>query len=116
MSPRHPLTCVILAAAAAALAPFASGCAQERHPVVPATAMLGAEGEKRLTYTTNGPGTLYVYDDEADRLLYSGDVSGERQITVDPERNEISVDGALVQDKTLTRGRTHRIFFQPRFR
>ena len=35
------------------------------------------------------------------------------QITVDPERNEIMMDGRLVQDKKLERGHTHRIYFLP---
>ena len=46
-------------------------------------------------------------------IVYSGEVDGERQIMVDPERNEITVDGRLVQDKKLDRGHTHRIYFQP---
>jgi hypothetical protein len=99
-----------------ALAGVGAGCAPDRHEVVPATATLAAEGEKRLTYTTNGPGTIYVYDETAHRLVYSGEVTGARQITVDPEKNELTVDGTLVQNKTLTRGHNHRIFFQPRYR
>jgi hypothetical protein len=99
-----------------ALTGFMTGCAPERHEVIPATATLGAEGEKRLTYTTNGPGTLYVFDQTANRLVYSGEVTGERQITIDPDKNELTVDGTLVQNKTLTRGHVHRIFFQPRYR
>ena len=92
---------------------YAAGCAQERHEVIPASALLGSEGEKRLTYTTNGPGMVYVHDHSDNSLVYSGEVDGERQIMVDPERNEITVDGRLVQDKKLDRGHTHRIYFQP---
>ena len=96
---------------------LAGGCAKEkRHDVVPATALLGAEGEKKLTYTTASAGTLYVYDQVADRLVYSGQVESGRSISIDPEKNEVSVDGTLVQDKTLTKGHNHRIFFQPRYR
>jgi hypothetical protein len=115
MRRRHTLFLATLLTTSA-LAGFQTGCAPERHEVIPATAMLGAEGEKRLTYTTNGPGTLYVYDQTANRLVYSGDVDGTRQISLDPEKNELTVDGTLVQNKTLTRGHNHRIFFQPKFR
>ena len=116
--PRHHtlLLAAVLSTSALTSLTFVGGCAPERHEVIPATAMLGAEGERRLTYTTNGPGTLYVYDQTDNRLLYSGEVTGERQITVDPEKNEITVDGTLVQNKTLTRGHNHRIFFQSRMR
>lgn len=93
-----------------------TGCAHERHEVVPPSATIGAEGEKMLNYTTAGPGTVYVTDTVADKLLYSGEVDGRRQITVDPEKNHILVDGSVVTDKTLVRGHNHKIFFQPRYR
>jgi hypothetical protein len=95
---------------------YLGGCATERHDVVPPTALLGAEGERRLSYTTDGPGTIYVYDQLDNRLVYSGEVDGKRTISVDPDKNELHVDGTLVQDKTLKRGHNHRIFFQPRYR
>ena len=113
---RHRLLLAAVLATSALTSVGVGGCAPERHEVVPATAMLGAEGERRLSYTTNGPGTLYVTDQTDNRLVYSGEVTGERQISVDPEKNELTVDGTLVQNKTLTRGHNHRIFFQPRFR
>jgi hypothetical protein len=92
---------------------WGAGCRQEVHEEIPPSALLGSEGEKRLTFTTNGPGMIYVHDQTANSLVYSGEVDGERQITVDPERNQITVDGRLVQDKKLERGHTHRIYFQP---
>ena len=105
------LLCSLLLASM--LVGYALGCAQERHEVIPASAILGSEGEKRLTFTTNGPGMIYVHDQTDNSLVYSGEVDGERQIMVDPERNEITVDGRLVQEKQLDRGHTHRIYFQP---
>jgi hypothetical protein len=101
---------------ALAVLPMASGCVQERHEVVPASATLGAEGKGMLNYSTAGPGSIWVSDETDNRLLYSGDVSGERQITVDPEKREILVDGQVVTDKTITRGHNHKIFFLPRYR
>ena len=98
---------------ASMIAGYGTGCAKERHEVIPSSALLGSEGEKRLTFTTNGPGMIYVHDHSAHSLVYSGEVDGERQVTVDPERNQITVDGQVVQDKKLDRGHTHRIYFQP---
>ena len=89
-----------------ATALLAGGCAHERHAAVPPTATLGAEGEKRLAYTTNGPGTLYVYDQTKDRLVYSGDVTGERQITVDPETEADAV--VALQRMLDLPGKSHR--------
>jgi hypothetical protein len=93
-----------------------TGCAPERHEVVPSSALLGAEGNQRLTFTSDGPGTIYIYDQSDDKLLYSGHVPGRRQIAVDPERNEITVDGVLVQDKSLRPGNNRKIYFTPTVR
>lgn len=106
----------VLALLAALAAISVSGCVHERHEVVPPNATLGAEGTKTLNYTTSGPGTIWVHDEVDNKLLYSGEVTGERQITVDPEKNKILVDGQVVTDKTLVRGHNHKIFFLPRFR
>jgi hypothetical protein len=97
------------------LASFEIGCAPERHMGIPETALMTTEGDGRLAYTTDGAGTLYVEDVRDNRLVYSGEVDGVRQIIVDPERNEVRVDGILVQDKTLTRGHQHKIYFEPGF-
>lgn len=109
MSYKSMLVSSVLAASAMTVV----GCAPERHDVVPDTAMLGAEGEKRLSYMTDGPGTLYIYDQTDSKLLYSGQVESRRQVTVDPERNEVSVDGVLVQDKSLRPGNNRKIYFEP---
>src|SRR5688572_4168038 len=41
---------------------WGAGCRQEVHEEIPPSALLGSEGEKRLTFTTNGPGMIYVHD------------------------------------------------------
>jgi hypothetical protein len=106
---------VVLAVIAAPLA-FAPGCAPERHEVVPSSAILGAEGNQRLTFTSDGPGTIYIVDQSDDKLLYSGHVTSRRQVVVDPEENQITVDGQLVQDKSLRPGHNRKIFFRPTVR
>ena len=101
---------------ATTLLALGAGCAKDKHEAIPSDALLGSEGERRLTYTTNGPGTIFVQDVTDNSLVYSGEVSGPRQVTVDPEENQITVDGTLVQDKKLTKGHTHRIMFEPTLR
>jgi hypothetical protein len=93
-----------------------AGCAPERHEVVPSSALVGAEGNERLTFTSDGPGTIYIFDQTDNKLLYSGDLTGRRQVVVDPDSNQITVDGHLVQDKTLRGGNHRRIFFRPTLR
>jgi hypothetical protein len=89
------------------------GCAADSGSV-PASAMLTAEGARRLPYTTSAPGTLYVYDKTASNLVYCGEVDAGRQILVDPDANRISADGQTLLDKKLISGHTYRIFFEPR--
>lgn len=93
-----------------------TGCRPERHEAVPSTALLGSEGEGRLTYTTDGPGTIYIFDHTANKLLYTAQAPGKRQVVVDPESNQITVDGVLVQDKSLRAGNNRKIFFRPTVR
>jgi hypothetical protein len=92
----------------------ASGCASDGAGSVPSSAMLAAEGSRRLPYTTTAPGTLYVYDKTGNTLVYCGEVAGGRQILVDPDANRITADHDVLQDKKLTSGHTYRIFFEPR--
>jgi hypothetical protein len=90
------------------------GCSSDGNNSVPASAMLSAEGTRRLVYTTGAAGTLYVYDRTTSTLIYSGDVDSGRQILVDPDANRITADGTVLQEKKLTSGHTYRVFFQPR--
>ena len=90
------------------------GCSSDGGGAVPASAMLTAEGNRRLPYTTTAPGTLYVYDKTAGALVYTGDVDAGRQILVDPDANRITADADVLLEKKLTSGHTYRIFFHPR--
>lgn len=107
---------LLIVAALTASAGSLLGCRPDRHEVVPSTAHVGAEGNERLTFTTDGPGTIYVVDESDNKLLYSGHAPGRRQVVVDPERNEIMVDGALVQEDSLRPGNTRKIYFRPTVR
>ena len=111
----HTRTAVVLVAllASSSMIIGVAGCASDGGSV-PASAMLTAEGARRLPYTTSAPGTLYVYDKTASNLVYCGEVDADRQILVDPDANRISADGQTLQEKQLVSGHTYRIFFQPR--
>jgi hypothetical protein len=110
--PRFSLILVTTTTLALALFQL-GGCGPERHMAIPAAAMMVQEGATRLAYTTDRAGTLYVHDKKENRLVYSGEADGVREIIVDPVRNEVTVDGELVQDKNLVRGHTHTIYFEP---
>ncbi len=112
MSFKSLLAAVVITGSAISLA----GCTPERHEVIPSTATVGAEGNDRLTFTSDGPGMIYIYDQTDNKLLYSARVPGRRQVVVDPDTNQITVDGQLVQEKTLRGGNQRKIFFHPTVR
>jgi hypothetical protein len=111
---RNRTVIVLLALFSSVLSVFGGVRCSSDGGSVPASAMLTAEGSRRLPYTTTAPGTLYVYDKTAGNLVYSGEVDGGRQILVDPDANRITADADVLQEKRLISGHTYRIFFHPR--
>lgn len=88
------------------------GCATvERHPVIPAHALMAAEGDERLAYNPSEDGTVYVYDVTDEKLVYSGDVKQDQIVVVDPGDNRVSVDERTVSEQDMDAGNVHRIFF-----
>jgi hypothetical protein len=113
MSRSIRLLTIALFASIGSLSFTIGGCSSEGASSIPSSAMLSAEGTRRLVYTPTAPGTLYVYDRTANQLVYSGDVEPGGEILVDPDANRISADGKLLQEKKLISGHTYRVFFQP---
>jgi hypothetical protein len=103
---RHIAVIVTLAAVL-----VAAGCRHDRHPSVPARAMMLSEGDGRLAASAEGPGTFYVVDERSNEIRYSGKVERGQSITVDPRENEIRVDDRVVSENRLNSGNRHRIFF-----
>lgn len=85
----------------------------ERHPDIPATALMAAEGTERLAYNPSEDGEVYVYDVTVEELIYSGRVKQDEIVVVDPQNNRITVDLRLVSEQAMDAGNTHRIFFAP---
>lgn len=93
---------------------FLAGCTTlERHPDIPATALMAAEGTERVAYNPSEDGSVYVYDVTAEELIYSGRVKADEIVVVDPATNRITVDQRLVSEESMDAGNAHRIFFAP---
>lgn len=89
------------------------GCLQERSNVIPQSAQLRVEGDKLLTYNATNDGMVYVYNRNTNEVIYSGQIARNQAIVVDPEKNQILLDGRMVSENTLRNGDRYRIFFQP---
>ena len=89
-----------------------SGCATDRSSNIPSNAIVASSGNDHLSYTAPSFGTIWVYDVTNDRIDYSGPVSINEAVSVDPKTNTITIDSRVVADK-LTQGAQHRIYFEP---
>jgi hypothetical protein len=96
---------------ALALAIF-SGCAVDRLSNIPSNATIASSGNDHLSYTAPSYGTIWVYDVSNDRIDYSGPVSMNEAVTVDPSANSVTINGRIVADK-VDQGAQHRIYFVP---
>jgi hypothetical protein len=89
------------------------GCAYDRHPEIPNDAMMMAEGDKTLTQRFNEPGTVYIFDRNNNEMIYAGKVDAGQTLTVEPDKDRISIDGRTVYDMGLSDFETRRVFFKP---
>jgi hypothetical protein len=92
---------------------FLAGCESDRVANIPPGASVMSSGNQQLTYSATQTGTIWVYDVNSDRIIYSGGLAGNQSVSVDPVANQITVDGRIVFEKGLNNGDQVRIYFQP---
>lgn len=91
---------------------FVPGCASDTWPDdIPRTAVLNTESTGRVTYTAPTSGTVYVYDETDERLLYSGNVLAGQRVVLDPREDRIDVDGQKVSDHDLGAESHYQVYF-----
>jgi hypothetical protein len=91
---------------------FLAGCAVERPPEVPANAIVATSGQDHLSYSVSSHGTIWVYDVNGNKILYSGKVDDGQVVVVDTTAHDITIDGRVVVNKDVDHGPTYRVFFQ----
>jgi hypothetical protein len=91
----------------------AAGCMNDRHPQIPADATLMTEGQKSLTFRATEPGTVYVYNRNDNKMVYSGEMERGQSLAINPDQNRITIDGRTVLEKGLDDNETLRVFFKP---
>ena len=88
------------------------GCTPDHPQEVPAGAKLVSEGDRDVLFTTPSKGTVYIYDQQSSRLVWTGDVGAGKQVKVDRPSNRVLVDDKLVVNK-LEPYHNEQVFFQP---
>ena len=87
-----------------------AGCAD--HPSeVPANGVKVAEGNQKLLYKPSEPGTIFVYEDPGNRLIYRGAVKRGDNIELNTNDDRISINGKTVMEKGLGSGHNYKMFF-----
>jgi hypothetical protein len=78
---------------------------------IPRRADIVRDGTGKLKWTADMDGTVYVYDQTRDAIRYTGPVRRGQEIIVQPNDNQIQVDGRTVYDEDLKSDATHQIYF-----
>jgi len=95
----------MLRAAGLILPALLIGCSSQQRPeLVPASARLQMSATGREVYTAPDDGMVYVYDKSTDHLLWSGQVMRGQTVVVDPQTDQISLNGAIVSNRAPIHG------------
>src|SRR3954468_12344368 len=103
---RHPIATLLVGLLFGVMA----GCAD--HPSeVPAEGVKVAEGNQKLLYKTPESGTIFVYEDPGNRLIYRSAVRRGDTVELNTNDDRISINGKTVMEKGLGSGHTYKMFF-----
>ena len=79
---------------------------------IPTTASRVDEGSgPRLTYSPTRAGTLYVYDSDDDRVIFSTPLRADERFALDPDAGRATVDGRTVLGTGLSSRARYRLYF-----
>jgi hypothetical protein len=79
---------------------------------IPRDAVRVEEGEgHRLRYRAEHDGRVYVYDEDDDRVVYTGKLYRDEDFLADPERDVLSVNGKRLDDINLRAAHRYRVYF-----
>lgn len=103
-------------AAVLAVAPLlgVAGCGHDISSLIPPTATPRSEGNGNVvSYTSDTSGFAYVWDQNDQKLVWSGKVERGDNVAVDSQKNEVRVNLRVVHNNGVPGGHTYRIYFDP---
>lgn len=90
----------------------AAGCAGRGEQAIPVGAKLVATGrEGPVTFTADGPGTVYVLDDTDKKMVYRHDVVRGDRVTVVPNKDVIQLNAGTASEQKLDDNHQFQIHF-----
>lgn len=87
------------------------GCAPEQPDVVPTSAQMAVSGNGTIHYTAPADGTVYIYDQPSQRLVWSGLVYKGQTVDLDSKRNAIIVGGTTMANKIMVGDHKNVLYF-----
>ena len=89
-----------------------AGCASDERPdQVPGNATMISEGSQNVIASAPHDGTVYVWDKNADKMVYTGKVAKGDNIRVDAKHNKVFYNDKLAVETDLTDSHNYRVFF-----
>jgi hypothetical protein len=67
----------------------------------------------RVTYHADRGGRVYLYDVDADRVIYSDKVRRGDEVVADPDRGSLELNDRRLSDITLPARHAYRMYFLP---
>ena len=107
MKPATQLLTTGLIAAALGLC----ACESTQTSKIPGRAEPVASATGDASYRAADSGTIYVYDKTWDKLVYTGAVTRDQEVKVEPENSRVLVDGKPVVEQTPLGGGDRYEFF-----
>lgn len=90
------------------------GCqSEQRPPFIPSNAELMDSGNGQIHYTAPGDGMVYIYDHAQTKLVWSGNILKGQSLDIDPMKNQVVEDNAIVTMRTLNSGDVNDVYFVP---
>ena len=103
----------IAAPVVVAAALFIGGCTHDRSDEIPASATELTSGTEHITATAPAAGTMYLWDQSANRMLYVGKVDRGDNVRVDAKQNKIYInDRVMTKRDDLTNDHHYKAFFE----
>jgi hypothetical protein len=90
-----------------------AGCAPAQPDVVPHTALNAESGTGPMHFMAPKDGTAYVYDQQNQRLVWSGPVMRNQTVDVEPDKDQIIVAGRVAAMRVLRPGVRNVVYFDP---
>lgn len=95
-----------------AVAAFGVGCAKKGLAGIPNSAEKVASGRGEVTYKATDPGEVFVYDEDAKKILYSGLMSSGETLTVNPDDDLITIGVRTVAETQVDDDHRYRVYLR----